>query len=132
MRFLAKYTEPAYAALRAVSGFLFLFHGANKVLGLFAKSQPRPFSQIWAGGVIELVCGVLVAIGLFTRPAAFLASGTMAVAYFQFHFKFDVSGFRWLPYVNQGEHAALFCFVFFYIAARGPGLASLDARLRRA
>jgi putative oxidoreductase len=131
MRFLANYTEPAYAALRAVSGFLFFFHGSDKVLGLFSKGQPPPFSQVWVGGVIELVCGALVAIGLFTRPAAFLASGTMAVAYFQFHFQFKFAGFHWLPFVNKGELAVLYCFVFLYIAARGPGLASLDARIGR-
>lgn len=131
MRLLAKWSEPAYAALRAVSGFLFLFHGTAKVFGFLAKDQPPPFSQVWLGGVIELACGALVALGLFTRPAAFLASGTMAVAYLQFHFKFDVAAFHWLPFVNQGELAVLYCFVFFYLAARGPGLASLDARLGR-
>ncbi len=122
----------AYAVLRVVSGFMFLFHGAQKILGvLTTKVGPETFSQKWVGGVIELVCGTLICLGLFTRPAAFLASGTMAVAYLQFHWK-GAMGNSLLPIVNGGELAALYCFVFLLIFARGAGTFSLDRVLRRA
>ena len=88
-------------------------------------------SQLGIGGVIELACGTLVAIGLFARFAAFLASGTMAVAYFQFHWKLATAGYAWLPIVNKGELAVLYCFVFLYVAARGAGTASVDEARRR-
>lgn len=131
MRFLAKLEEPAYAAMRIVVGFLFLFHGLQKLFGwLTTKATPDLFSQKWFGGAIELVCGVLVMVGLGTRPSAFLASGTMAVAYFQFHMKDDVSSWHWLPIKNGGELAVVYCFVFLFIAARGPGRLALDNRLR--
>lgn len=119
----------SYALMRIVSGALFSFHGAQKLLGvLTSKAGPEAFTQKWFGGVIELVAGVLIAIGLFSRPAAFLASGTMAVAYFQFHWKLDM-GDRVFPIVNGGELAVIYCFVFLLIAARGSGALSID-RLR--
>lgn len=119
----------AYALLRIVSGALFSFHGIQKVFGwLTTKPTPELWSQRWFGGVIELVAGALIALGLFSRPAAFLASGTMAVAYFQFHWKLDL-GTRVFPIVNGGELAAVYCFVFLLIAVRGSGALSLD-RLR--
>ena len=93
------------------------------------KNSPCRFNpQIWIGGLIELLGGAWVAIGLYTRPAAFLASGTMAVAYFQFHWRFALAGGRWIPALNQGELAVLYCFLFLFIAARGGGVASLDGR----
>src|SRR3954466_15225664 len=127
---LAARVEPfAYAALRIVSGAMFAFHGMQKILGWHAGGPaPAAFSQVWIGGLIELFGGALIALGLFTRPAAFLASGTMAVAYIQFHWKLDFAGSKWLPIVNKGELAALYCFVFLFIAARGAGLATLDRR----
>jgi putative oxidoreductase len=123
---------PIYAALRFVAGAMFAFHGAQKLLGWFA-TNPRPTvgTQLWFGGIIELTCGALVALGLFTRPAALLASGTMAVAYLQFHWKLATASFQWLPIVNKGELAVLYCFVFLFVVARGAGPASLDAALRR-
>ena len=131
MRFLAKLQEPAYAAMRAVVGFLFLFHGVQKLFGwLTTRPTPPLFSQAGIGGAIELVCGVLIMIGLGTRLAAFIASGTMAVAYFQFHHKGIMENWHWLPIVNGGEAAALYCFVFLYIATRGPGRFALDNRVR--
>lgn len=131
MRFLAKIEEPAYTAMRAAAGFMFLFHGLQKLFGWLTKNPtPELFSQKWFGGAIELVVGVLVMIGLGTRLAAFIASGTMAVAYFQFHQKQDLSDWHWLPIVNKGELAVLYCFVFLFIAARGPGKLALDNRLR--
>jgi len=121
-----------YAALRVVAGVMFMLHGVQKVVGWpGATPTPAVGSQIWIGGVIELVAGGLIAIGLFTRPAAFLAAGTMAVAYFQFHWKLALDEFLWLPSVNKGELAALYCFVFLLFAARGAGPASLDGRTRR-
>lgn len=119
----------SYALMRIVSGALFSFHGAGKLFGvLTSKAGPEAFTQKWFGGVIELVAGLLIAIGLFSRPAAFLASGTMAVAYFQFHWKLDM-GDRVFPIVNGGELAVIYCFVFLLIAVRGSGALSID-RLR--
>jgi len=93
-----------------------LFHGLQKLFGLFGGTAVDLLTQRWVGGVIELVAGVCVALGFFTSPAAFLLGGTMAVAYFQFH---QPSGL--LPVQNRGELAALYCFVFLFIAARGTG-----------
>lgn len=129
---LARLEQPAYAALRIVSGAAWSVHGMQKLLGWFSdKPGPAMFSQGWVGGVIELVAGILIAIGLFTRPAAFLASGTMAVAYIQFHWKFQFAGNQWLPVINKGELALIYCFLFLFICAAGPGLASVDRKLKR-
>ena len=118
----------AYAALRIVAGGLFAFHGGQKILGWYATLPlPAVGSQIWIGGLIELIGGTLIAVGLFTRLTAFLASGQMAVAYFQFHWKFVVAQGMWLPALNKGELAVVYCFVFLYMAARGGGAFSLDA-----
>ncbi len=126
---IAARVEPvAYAALRVVSGGMLTFHGVQKILGWHATKMPRFGTQMWVGGVIELVGGALVAVGLFTRYAAFIASGMMAVAYTQFHWKLRFAGALWIPTLNGGELAALYAFVFLYIAARGPGVASLGAR----
>lgn len=113
----SRFSDLAYVALRVVSGAMFAFHGMQKVLGVLAESQPPVGSQLWIGGLIELVCGLLIAIGLGTRWAAFLASGTMAVAYIQFHWDFQ-TGAELLPAINHGELAVLYCFVFLYIACR--------------
>ena len=130
-RSAARFEPFAYAALRIVSGSLFACHGLQKIFGwLGSKELPAVGSQMWVGGLIELVGGVLLAVGLFTRCAAFVCSGTMAVAYFQFHFR--LAGSQWLPIVNKGELAVLFCFTFLFIFAHGPGAASLDKlRARR-
>ena len=108
---------------------MLLFHGLQKLFGEFTtKAPPALWTQAWFGGVIELVGGVLIATGLFTRPAAFLASGTMAVAYWQFH---ALAKGSVLPIINGGELAALYCFVFLFILARGGGPVSLDRALGR-
>lgn len=121
-----------YAALRIVSGALLSFHGAQKLFGLFArKGGPEMFSQLWFGGVIELVGGLFIALGLFTRPAAFLASGTMAVAYLQFHWKGALDS-AFFPIVNGGELAVIYCFVFLLFSVKGAGEVSLDRMFRRA
>jgi putative oxidoreductase len=121
--------EWVYALLRVVAGAMFVFHGVQKVFGVLTESQPPVGSQLWVGGLIELLCGAAIALGLFTRPAAFLASGTMAVAYFQFHWKFQF-GADFFPTINGGELAVLYCFLFLYMACRSAGPWSLDARRR--
>lgn len=122
--------EGAYALLRVVSGALFCFHGIQKVFGVLMEQQPPVGSQIWIGGVLELVCGAAIALGLFTSLAAFLASGMMAVAYFQFHWKFQFDS-NFFPAINQGEPAVVYCFLFLYIACKGSGCCSLGGGERR-
>jgi putative oxidoreductase len=115
--------------LRIVAAFMFLQAGAMKLFGWPAASPsgvPPVLSQIWIGAWMELLGGTLLLVGLFTRPVAFLLSGEMAVAYFQFHFP---NAF-W-PAVNQGVPAVLYCFIWLYLSAAGPGPWSLDAALRK-
>jgi putative oxidoreductase len=122
-----------YAALRIIAGAMFAFHGVQKIIGWHGGGfTPVVGSEVWVAGIIELVGGTLVALGLLTRPAAFLASGEMAVAYFQVHWKFVLDRGMWLPTLNKGELAVLYCFVFLFIAARGAGAFSLSALLSRA
>ena len=125
MKWLEKYADYAYALLRIMAGFMFLFHGIQKILGVLSEFQPPVGSQLWFGGIIELVCGTAVMLGFKTRAAAFLCSGTMAVAYFQFHWKFQI-GPNFFPAINKGELAALYSFVFLFIACRGGVKWSLD------
>ena len=123
---LARYTDIAFALMRFVAGVLFACHGAQKLFGAVGAQAMIKSPLIVAAGVIELACGVLVAIGLLARPSAFLASGEMAVAYFKSH---AFKGF-W-PIQNKGEAAVIFCFLFLFIAAHGAGRYSLDALVRR-
>jgi putative oxidoreductase len=118
MKWLERYSDHAYALLRMVAGFMFLFHGVQKILGILSEFHPVVGSQIWFGGIIELLGGLAILLGFQTRAAAFLCSGTMAVAYFQFHWKFQL-GSNIFPVVNKGELAVLYCFVFLFIACRG-------------
>ncbi len=123
-RFLGNYSSYAYALLRVVAGFMFMQHGAQKLLG-FPPSGKPPMALntlMTVGGVIELVAGLMILIGLFTSIAAFIASGMMAVAYFMVHQPMGA-----LPIQNQGELAALYCFVFLYMATRGSGICSVDS-----
>ena len=126
MHRLAKHSDQVYALLRIVAGFMFSFHGAQKILGILSDFQPPAGSQLWFGGLIELIGGLLVMVGFQTRWAAFLTSGTMAVAYFQFHWKFQF-GPQFFPAINKGELAALYCFVFLLIACRGGVRWCLDS-----
>jgi putative oxidoreductase len=127
LRRLEPFREIAYALLRVVSGLMFAFHGVQKLFGFLTDHAPRVGTQVWCGGVVELVAGSLLAIGLFTRCAAFVASGTMAVAYVQFHWKLQLgSGF--FPAINKGELALLYAFLFLYVACHGAGSYGLDAR----
>jgi putative oxidoreductase len=116
------------SVLRIVAGLIFFAHGTQKFLSFpagqmagsgWAFNHPGHFA-----GIVELVCGLLIALGLFTRPAAFLASGTMAVAYWYGH-----APRNFFPVNNMGDAAILYCFIFLYIAAAGPGPWSLDSRL---
>jgi putative oxidoreductase len=120
-----RYAPQAYALFRVVAGFLFIFHGLQK-FGVFGGQTPPLAGLFGAAAVIEAVGGLLIMIGLLTRPAAFIASGEMAVAYFMAH---QPKG-TW-PLQNQGELAVLYCFAFLYIAARGAGICSVDGALRR-
>ena len=121
--FMRPYETQTYALLRIVAGFLFLWHGMSKLLGIPTPPPPgAPAFVIYVGGGIELVGGALVMLGLFTRRAAFVTSGMMAVAYWLAHGMHAL-----LPIQNQGELAALYCFVFLFIAAHGPGRWSVDA-----
>lgn len=125
-RWLSPYTEHAYALLRAGSGLMFAVHGVQKVFGIFAAGPKEFGTQMWIGGAIELVCGVLIALGFKTPWNAFLSSGTMAVAYTQFHWKFQL-GEQLVPTVNKGELALVYALLFLYIACRGSGAFSIDA-----
>jgi putative oxidoreductase len=118
----------ALAVLRVVAALIFMEHGTQKLLGFpDGERASIPFGSLasWAG-VIEIATGVLLALGLFTRAAAFLASGTMAFAYWIAHAPQD-----FFPVNNGGDAAILFCFVFFYLVFAGPGRWNLDARLFR-
>src|SRR5688572_11491315 len=122
-RLLGRYSSYLYALLRIVAGLLFLQHGLQKLFGWFgAKGAVELMSQLGLAGIIEVVGGALISIGLFTSPVAFIASGEMAVAYFQQHAPRGL----W-PIQNAGELAALYCFVFLYFAAMGSGKWSVDS-----
>ena len=125
MKWLEKYADHAYALMRIITGFMFSFHGAQKILGLLSEFQPPVGSQLWIGGIIELLGGLAVMLGFQTRIAAFLCSGEMAVAYFQFHWKFQM-GLNFFPVVNKGELAVLYSFVFLFISCRGGVKWKLD------
>jgi putative oxidoreductase len=124
---LSPFSDRFYAVLRVMAGLMFAFHGVQKLFGVLTAHQPAVGSQLWIGGVIELVTGVAIAVGFFTSLAAFLASGTMAVAYIQFHWKLS-GGSQLFPAVNQGELALLYSFLFLFIASRGAGPWSVDGR----
>ena len=126
MKWLEKYSDHAYALLRIVSGWMFSFHGAQIILRVYAEGYPpAPVgSQTWFGGMIELFGGLAVMLGLQTRFAAFLCSGTMAVAYFQFH-----APSNFWPTINMGIPAIMYCFLYLYLAAAGAGPWSVDALL---
>ncbi|MBE9638195.1 DoxX family protein [Salipiger mangrovisoli] len=111
------------SVLRIVTALIFLLHGTQKLFGFPATEQQPPlFSLMGLGGVLELVGGLLMLIGLFTRPVAFVLSGMMAVAYWMFHAPQNL-----YPTLNGGDAAILYCFVFLYFAVVGGGSLSLDA-----
>jgi putative oxidoreductase len=125
MNFLSKYSSQILGITRIVSGLAFLEHGTTKLLNFPpGPMHPALTSLAGAAGVIELVTGTLIVLGLFSRCAAFVASGEMAVAYFLVHFK--NGGF--FPSQNGGDAAILFCFIFLYLAAAGPGDFSVNKK----
>ena len=125
--FLGKYSTYFYALLRIISGLMFAMHGSQKLFGIPGHKPPMDL-LLKVGGVIELVGGLLVALGLLTGYAAFIASGMMAVAFFKEHFP-RPEGI--LPILNRGELAVLYCFLFLYIASVGSGTWSLDRLIHR-
>lgn len=121
MKFLDKFQEQFYALFRIVIGFLFLWHGTQKFFN-FPLEFPWPLNpMLYAAGAIELVAGILIMVGFFTRPAAFIASGTMAAAYWMAH-----GSKEFFPIANGGELAIMFCFGFLLIASRGAGIWGID------
>lgn len=130
--FMARFENATLALLRVMAGLMFMQHGAQKLFGLLGGWRGEPgataplLSQSGLGGVLEVFGGLMIVLGLFTRPVAFVLSGMMAVAYFQMH---APDGF-W-PIQNRGELAALYCFVFFFLSARGAGPYSVDGMRER-
>ena len=126
--FRATWSPRLFSILRIIAGLMFMQHGLSKYFGFPAVSPPgfHALGLLGVAGVIEIVCGGLVAIGLFARVAALIASGEMAFAYFMSHFPRS-----FFPQANGGELAIFFCFVFLYIAALGSGSLSMDALLKR-
>jgi putative oxidoreductase len=126
---LDRYTPYALAALRIVAALIFMAHGTQKLFGFPAPPQggyPPVLSLSWIGGLMEFAGGLLILLGLFTRPVAFLLAGEMAVAYWMFH-----APRNFYPLLNGGDAAILYCFVFLLLVFAGPGAWSLDAVLRR-
>ncbi len=127
MQFLKPYNECIHDTVRIVAGVLFFQHGAQKIFGILgAEESVALASRFGLAGIIEMVTGALIALGLFTPLAAFIASGEMAVAFFIAHVP---RGSIW-PLVNGGEPAVLFCFLFLYLASRDSGAWSLDRILK--
>lgn len=122
-KFLARMSPFVYALLRIAAGLAFAEHGAQKLFGALGAKQPvELLSQMGLAGIIEFVGGIMIAIGLFTSPVAFIASGQMAFAYFTRH---APRGF-W-PIQNGGELAVLYCFIFLYFCTVGSGKLSVDS-----
>ena len=119
---LSAYAPQALAVLRIVAPLLFIAHGTQKLLGFPASEfSPPMFSIFWFAGVIEIVSGIMILLGFFTRPAAFIASGTMAFAYWIAH-----APSNFFPVNNGGDAAILFCFAFLYLVFAGPGAWSVN------
>jgi len=121
--FMKTYNAQTYALLRIMTGALFVCHGSQKLIGWPGEAPAEaPAFILYTAGPIELVAGALVMVGLYTRWAAFISSGTMAAAYWMAHGTKHL-----LPILNHGELAVLYCFIFLFIAANGPGIWSADA-----
>ena len=125
-RWLSKNSDFLYAVMRLMIGLLFACHGVQKLFGMLGGQSQISNPVRLAAGIIEFVGGGLVAMGLWTSYAAFIASGEMAVAYFM-----ASAGRGFWPILNKGELAVLYCFVFLYIASRGPGVLSVEALAKK-
>ena len=125
---LDRWSPYALAALRIVTALIFMEHGTQKLFGFPASANPAPafLTLYWFAAVLEIVGGILLVLGLFTRPVAFVLSGQMAFAYFMAH-----APRNFFPVLNGGDAAILFCFVFLYFSAAGGGAWSLDNARRR-
>jgi putative oxidoreductase len=126
MPFLSRFQPYALGLLRIFTALTFISHGTQKLFGYPAPPSwglPSVLSLPWTAGVLEIVGGALILVGFLTRPAAFVLSGLMAVAYWMAH---GSKGF--FPLLNGGEPAMLFCFIFLYIATAGPGAFALESR----
>ena len=119
--FISKYENQIYAILRIVSGFLFLWHGSQKLFDFPSTGMDMPLFIVWVAGPIEFIGGILIMIGLFTQWASFISCGEMAFAYWMAH-----GAVAALPIVNHGELALLYCFIFLFISAKGSGMFSID------
>src|SRR6266550_500772 len=122
MNSLNRFADPFYCIMRLVVGLMFACHGLDKIFGAFTPKGEALPALMLVGGWVEIICGFLVAFGLLTRLAAFVASGEMAVAFFVMHAPKGL-----IPYLNKGELAVVYCFIFFYIFLRGSGNWSIDA-----
>lgn len=121
---LSVYAPQALAVLRIVTAILFILHGTQKIIGFPASDMTPPLMSLFgAAGLIEIVAGLLILVGFFTRPAAFVAAGEMAVAYWMVHAPGSL-----FPSINQGDAAILFCFVFLYLVFSGPGAWSINKK----
>jgi len=125
LNFMKFYEKQTYALMRIMAGFLFLCHGTSKYFS-YPRVSPAEGFVLVAGGGIELIGGLLIMVGLFTSPAAFIASGHMAAAYWISH-----GTNEFFPILSQGELAAFYCFVFLYISAKGDGIWSIGDNLKR-
>lgn len=126
MNSLNRFADPVYCIARLVIGLMLACHGGQKILGFPSGGHGGAQGLMLVGGIIELVCGFLIAFGFLTRIAAFFAAGEMAVAYFMVHAKM---GF--FPIVNKGELAVAYCWFFLFVLFYGPGRWSIDALIRK-
>jgi putative oxidoreductase len=137
MNFLSRFTDPVYCVMRLIVGLVYACHGGQKLLGFPSGGHGGVQGLMLVGGIVELVGGFLIAFGLFTRLAAFVSSGEMAVAYFMVHAAGKALAHagspieQFFPILNKGELAVVLCWIFFFMVFYGPGRWSIDAMLFR-
>ncbi|MFC4875013.1 DoxX family protein [Negadavirga shengliensis] len=126
-KYIGVFSPQLYALLRIIAGLMFAMHGSQKLFGWPGDSDPvELFSLMGLAGIVELFGGILIMIGLFASIAAFICSGQMAVAFFMVH-----APQHWNPLINEGELAAVYCFLFLYIASKGAGIWSVDGERKK-
>ena len=126
--FMKSFQDQTYALMRIISGYVLIWHGTQKLFGFPGEDPPATGYMFWLAGPIEFLGGLLLIIGLFTRPVAFICSGFAAAAYWMAHGSFDaLPGSALLPITNRGDLAFLMCVVYLHISARGAGIWSGDA-----